>query len=250
MRLSTSSLTFALPCTLLTVASLVGCAAETADVEPESDSDAFTAAASSRCSSAQYRSALATYRKTVTNARRRLAGRTCEAGTTQQELVSDAGAAIEQCSSFVSVYANSPWAKPVRDALAGNLGLAMITGKLVPVEGGRVVYRGLGPSLPGTTFYGPAPGAYGNVSKLTFREGRAAVASSMSLDAEGTPVWTDTNVTYTVRGTSVVVTSPRGVTEYVIEQEDLDTGLPLPAFSLRPKAGGDAMLSLPSECGG
>lgn len=250
MRTSPCSLLFAVPFAALTVTSLVGCGDASPQEDTESGADAFTAAASAGCSPSQYRSALATYRKTVTNARRRLAGRTCEAGTTQHELVSDTGVAIEQCGSFVSVYANSPWAKPVRDALAGNLGLAMLTGKLVPVEDGRVVYEGLRQSLPGTSFYGPAPGAYGNVSKLTFRDGRKAVASSMSLDADGSPRWTDTDVTYVVKGSSIVVTSPSGVTEYTIEQEDLDTGLPLPAFSLTPKGDGERMLSVPSECEG
>lgn len=236
---------------VLALSSLAGCAADTAqEDESIAAQDAATRRAQTSCTHEAYRNALATYKDTVARAKQHLRGETCDEATTYA-ILEGAQAAVEQCGAFETVFATSIWAKPVRDALAKNLGLAEITGKMVPVENGRATWSGLAEALPGKTIYGPAPGAFGNVSKLELAADGRATLSTLDTDAYA---WSSKSVTYEIGGVrddgSIGFTVIDGATrtEYTLDHADMGTGLVLPIYELKPAAGGASSFSIPSEC--
>ena len=95
--------------------------------------------------------------------------------------------------------------------------------------------------------WGPAPGVYGNMSKVTFQAGGKATVSVLDIDTnETSPTWRDAASTWsvkTVNGKSAVVL---GESTYAVEL-DKETSYGV-NFNLTDTADGDKLTSLPSEC--
>jgi hypothetical protein len=228
----------------------MACAAPT-ESEPTSGDEtgadeAEVVAAKQQCSAAAYNKAFQSYKVAVDNAKLRNRGAVCDEGTTLYEISANLQAAVTTCAQFKTVVATSKYAQPVRDALKGNLSLAAFDGRLtIKDASGKVTLAGLAASLPGTTVFGPAPGVYGNMSKITFAAGGAGTFSSLEFPQDdGMPVWKDVPARWTVSGTELTVTVGGRATVYKIGL-DGDSGYDL---LLKPKSGGDDFRTMPSEC--
>ena len=208
--------------------------------------------AKAQCSKASYEKAFQSYKTAVDNAKLRARGDVCGDGTMLHDIANDLGNAVTTCGQFKSIIATSKWAAPVRNALKGNLGLAALDGRLQAKDS----FQGLAASLAGTTVFGPAPGVYGNMSKITFAAGGAATLSRLDVSDDGTPSWNDTPATYKVQGAEITVTVGAAgskdvtTTTYRISVESYGQGVyeNLPAFLLKPTTAGDDFRSMPSEC--
>jgi hypothetical protein len=176
----------------------VGCAAP---AEPEEDPAATEDAVSNAqasCSAAQYSTAFASYEKAVDDAKRYRRGERCDHGSPEKSLylrdiVGDLDAAVKACGQYREVIATSPWAEPVRELLGGTLDLAALTGKFqVRDESGKATWKGLDRALTDVTIYGPAPGSFGNMSKITFHGYGMAQLDELEFREEGEsyePYW-------------------------------------------------------------
>jgi hypothetical protein len=217
--------------------------------DPVADESAFTENA---CSPAAYNEALDSYKVAVANAKRFLRGVRCEEGVTVLEINNDLGAAVKACGAFEKVIAESPWAQPARDVLDGNLALAALTGKLkVRDASGAAKRRSFADALPGVTIFGPAPGAFGNESKITFAENGEAIFYELVTD--GGPYWQDEQATYEVGvraadgSIRVIVRTDQQELDFTVIEEPRGDG---PAFRFQPAGASEyeAFSSLPSEC--
>lgn len=247
----------ALAAVSLFASSLVACAAP-AGSEGEGDEanesqDAISSPAST-CSKAAYDAGFKRYKAAVDRSKLRASGHACdEVGATLGEIAGELLAATKSCGDFRNVVATSKWAQPVRTALKGNLALAAADGRLeLRNAAGKATFRGLAEALPGVTLFGPAPGAYGNMSKITFAANGAATLSRLEFpqdNADGMPAWKDGPAKWSVgavHGNSIdlSVTVGTKTTVYVLTvpaDGDLDM-----VFS--PKSGGDEFRAMPSEC--
>jgi hypothetical protein len=239
------------PLALLALLSMTtaACAASSVPAEDDAAADDAALTAKTKCSQPAYDAAFAHYKSAVEHSKARLRGAVCDDGTMLSDIAADLGAAVASCGQFKTVLAQSKWAAPARDALAGNLALPALDGRLDADS-----LAGLGESLPGTTVYGPAPGVYGNMSKITFQPGGAAIASSLDVPDDGSaPRWKDAPARWslgTAHGGAITVTITVGgeATAYTLKMERaLAPYDHLPEFVLTPDAG-DAYRSLPSEC--
>jgi hypothetical protein len=238
----------------LAIATGTGACAAPADSDPVADEAAVTEARES-CSPEAYNAAFASYKKAVDNAKLRLRGEVCEEGTTLSEINSDLGTAVKTCGQFRRVIETSQWAQPVRDVLAGNLALPVLTGKIAVRDArGNAVWTGLAESLPGSTIFGPAPGAYGNMTKVTFAEDGKATYQALVFDDETYDVsWESSPATYQISepaadgSITITVKTPAEELELQMSEEPWGDG---PAFRLQPKGASEyeAFWSLPSEC--
>lgn len=105
---------------------------------------------------------------------------------------------IEQCPAFVTKIETSADAKPIREALKGNLAMAIFTGKLKMFdEQFHHLWRGLEESLPGVTIWWAYPGQW-NTKKLTFAANGAATMSTRQVESDGTITWSDVPATYRI----------------------------------------------------
>src|SRR4051794_7591518 len=235
--------------------SLAACAApagnESGDANETEDA---VVSSTSACSHAAYDAGFKSYKSGIDHAKLRASGSACDSeGATLGEIAADLGAATKSCGDFHKVIDTSKWAQPVRTALKGNLALAVLTGKLeLRDAAGKATFRGIAEALPGTTLFGPAPGAYGNMSKLTFAPGGAATLSRLEFpqsNADGMPVWKDGAAKWSVgavHGSSIELSITVGskTTVYTLAAP-ADGELDL---VLTPKTGGDAFRVMPSEC--
>jgi hypothetical protein len=229
----------------------LACSATTEEGAPDDSAeseDAITAKKS--CTPAAYDTAFAKYKAAVTHSKARLAGAVCDEGSTQWEIASDLSAAVASCAKFEEILTTSRWAQPARDALKGNLALPLLQGKLrVRDAAGKVAFTGLADSLAGTTMYGPAPGVYGNMSKITFGANGAATLSHMELPDDGNPIWRDTPATVTIGAAKadgsieITIKTSAGSTSYELSQPEAH-----PELLMKPKADGEEFRSMPSEC--
>jgi hypothetical protein len=229
----------ALPLLILAVAA-AACAAPSSDEssgsdgDPASDSPEVNSAKQS-CSADAYNQAFAKYKAAVDGAKLRARGGVCEEGTTLWEISGGLRAATATCGKFESVIATSQWAAPVRDALKGSIQLAMVTGKL----GSDL--RALPTALPGTTVFGPAPGVYGNMSKLSFEEGGKAKLSRLHVSDEGEATWTDIPAKWSASPGKLSLEVEGKTIELDAKLEDGD-------LHFVPTTEFDDFRSLPSEC--
>jgi hypothetical protein len=241
---------------LLAIATGTGaCAAPADDSDPVADEAAVTEARES-CTPEAYNAAFASYKKAVDNAKLHLRGEVCEEGTMLSDINNDLGAAVKTCGQFRSVIENSQWAQPVRDVLEGNLALPVLTGKMtVRDAGGNAVWTGLAESLPGSTIFGPAPGAYGNMTKVTFGEDGKATYQALVFDDETYEVsWESSPATYRISAPaadgSITITVKTAAEELELQMTEEPWGGEGPSFRLQPKDASEyeAFWSLPSEC--
>lgn len=227
----------ALPLLLLSLAA-AACSAQSSE-EVESDDPATAGsevnAARASCSADKYNQALAKYRAAVEGAKRRARGEVCDEGTPLYEISDNLRAATSACGKFESIIATSPWAQPVRDALKENLTLPMVTGKLA------ADLKALGAALPGTTIYGPAPGAYGNMSKISFEAGGKAKLSRLHLSDDGNATWSDAPARWSASPGKLSLEAEGKTIEFDVKLEDGD-------LHFVPKTGDEDFRSMPSEC--
>lgn len=225
---------------LIAALAATACSAETSAEESPSGGDPVSDApemnqAKQSCSADAYNQAFAKYKAAVDHAKLRARGGICEEGTTLWEISGDLRAATSTCGKFESIIATSQWAQPVRDALKGSVQLAMVTGKL----GSDL--KSLGDALPGTTIFGPAPGVYGNMSKLTFEAGGKAKLSRLHVDDQGEATWSDAPAKWSASAGKLSLEAEGKTFEFDVKLEDGD-------LHFVPKTGDEDFRSLPSEC--
>jgi hypothetical protein len=231
----------------------LACSATTEASPPDGDdaeSEDAIVTAKKACTTAGYDAAFAKYKAAVDHSKARLGGAVCDEGTTQWEIASDLAAAVASCGKFEDILATSRWAQPARDALKGNLALPLLEGKLqIRDAAGKVTFKGLAESLAGATMYGPAPGVYGNISKIAFGANGSATLSHMELPDDGMPIWQSAPATFSIGAPKadgsieITITSGGTSTSY-----DLSKPESHPELLMKPKAGGDEFRSMPSEC--
>jgi len=231
----------------------MACAAPADSPDGESDpaaSEDAVVSAKAKCSTAAYDKAFGHYKKAVDSAKVRSRD-VCADGAMLYDIAGELSKSVSTCGDFKNVIATSRWAQPVRDALKGNIALASVDGRLTIKDAtGKVTLAGLDKALPGTTVFGPAPGVYGNMSKITFAANGAATVSALQLSDDGAATWKDTPARYKVgalgadRTIEITIESGGTSTVYKASAE------PESAFEilLKPKAGGDEFRSMPSEC--
>lgn len=130
--------------------------------------DTNTAAAKATCTPAKYSEGLGHYKKAVAAAKLRAAKDICDGGT-QYAILEEAQAAVAACAPFGNAFISSTYAIDVRDGLANNLSFSELVGYFsVKDAAGKATWEGLADALPGSIFWGPAPGVYGNMSKIRF----------------------------------------------------------------------------------
>lgn len=239
-------------CTLFVSTSVAACAApsgeEAAGDDAAASEDAVVADAKRACSAAAYDTAFAHYKSAVDRAKLRARGETCDEGTLY-DITNEAGKATAACADFEKVIATSQWAAPVRNALRGNAALPILTGKIrVKDAAGKVLFSGLKEQLAGVTVFGPAPGVYGNMSKLTFAANGAGTLARLEISDDGNARWREASIKWSlgnVRGSTIELTIVEGTTRTVY---DLSVTTGSPGIDLRPRGAGDPFSSLPSEC--
>lgn len=230
--------TFGLLSLVFAAAACTAAPADGPSDDPESD-EAAVVAARQQCSPAAYNQAFAHYKGAVDHAKARARGDVCGDGTMLSEIASDLGKAVSTCGQFESIIATSKWAQPVRDALKGNLALPTLTGKLKAKD-----LSGLKEALPGNTVFGPAPGVFGNMSKITFAADGKATVSRLSVSDEGEARWSDAPATWSLKAANVIaITSEGRTTELTITAEPGAV-----EYRLKPKSGDEDFWSMPSEC--
>ena len=118
------------------------------------------------------------------------------AGRAAQPANAASAAATAACGAFQAIIKISPWAAPIRKELAKNLVLAQLTGELDPTT-----YKGIEAALAkGVTLWGPAPGVYGNMSKLELGANGKGKLHTLNIDDDGKATWSAKDATYTVGG--------------------------------------------------
>ncbi len=241
----------------LAASSLVACSSsESAPTDDDAvgGDEPEVVTARQQCSREAYDAAFAKYKSAVEHSKARARGQVCEEGTMLGEIANDLGSAVASCGQFESIIKTSQWAAPAREALKGNLALPVLTGEVeVKDASGKLVFSGLEAALAkGITIYGPAPGVYGNVSKIEFKAGGAAKLSVMEFDDEGMPTWKEESIKWRVRGNELTLTlSQPNVheTTYQIEVESWGDGYEkAPTFLFKPTIAADEFRSMPSEC--
>ena len=204
------------------------------DGDPVSDAPEMNAAKQS-CSAEAYNQALAKYKLAVEGAKRRARGEVCDDGTPLYDISANLEAATATCGKFESIIATSPWAQPVRDALKGNLKLAQVTGKL------GADLKSLTDALPGTTIFGPAPGVYGNMSRLSFEAGGKAKLSRLNVSDDGNATWSDSPAKWSASAGKLTLEAEGKTIEFDVKLQEGD-------LHFVPKTGEEDFWSMPSEC--
>jgi hypothetical protein len=230
----------ALPLLLLSLAA-AACSAPSGD-EPSSEGGdpsmdaAEVNAAQAACSTDAYNQAFAKYKAAVDGAKLRARGEVCEDGSPLYEIAGNLQAATAKCGKFESIIATSQWAAPVRDALKDNLALALVTGTL------KSDLKTLATTLPGKTIFGPAPGVYGNMSKLSFEANGKAKLSRLHVSDDGNATWSDAPAKWTASPGKLKLEAEGKTIEFDVKMEEGE-------LHFIPKtAGEDDFRSMPSEC--
>lgn len=232
----------------LVLASLVGCAAGTTEETGAEGNDAYTASASTACTPAQYSEGLAHYKKAVASSKVRAKGMTCEGENgddgTIYGITSESAAAVKACGAFKDVIAKSVYAAPIRTALKDNLALPYLTGGLDAAGG----FSGLESALVGKTLWGPAPGVYGNMTKVSFQAGGKATFYTLDIETDpAAPKWDASTMSWSVRtvgGKSELVLGDAVYTPS-LDSEETFGGVNI---NLKDVADDFTLTSLPSEC--
>jgi hypothetical protein len=226
----------------------MACSAPTEASSPSDDQSGVdepeVVSAKAQCTPDAYNKAFQGYKTAVDNAKLRNRGAVCDEGTMLYEIAGHLQAAVTTCAQFKTVVATSKYAQPVRDALKGNLALASFDGRLtIRDASAKLTFAGIEASLPGTTVFGPAPGVYGNMSKITFAANGAATFSALDVSNDGVPTWKDSAARWSVKGTVLTVIIGGKATVYKL-------GVDSSGFEilLKPRSGGDDFRSMPSEC--
>ncbi len=175
-----------------------------ADEDPATN-DAAVSAANQHCGPGKYNEALVHYKAAVAKAKQHKTDACMEdagGSATVAEVASEAQKAVTACGAFQNVIKTSPWAGDLRAALSGTFIYPILTGDLDPSSS-----RSLSTALVGVTMFGPAPGVYGNVGRLTFEASGRGFMGILNLSDDGDVSWGRTDVRWSVedRGGAVAI---------------------------------------------
>lgn len=228
------------------------------DEEVESSEEALTA-----CGQARYAEAFAHYKKAVDASKERLRSRTCEWNDGFLWSIADhASRAVMTCAEFRGVIRTSPWAAPLRQALAPSLTLRSLSGELLVIKDSAWAnWSGVDAFFTkgGLSFWARAEGAYGPAVRIDFAANGRATWGELHYDARtGDITWRSIPATYAVSKATSRESGPRNVT---VTREGKTTTFTLgvqsgyayadaPLFTLTPASAGSVpvLFSLVSEC--
>lgn len=245
----------------------LACSAASADAEGAEAVDSAEEALSG-CGP-RYAEAFAHYRNAVAWSKDRLRHGACgsEHGL-QWSIADEASRAVMTCGHFRSVIRTSPWAAPLREALAPSLSLRSLTGELLVIKdsnwqnwtGTERFFEG------GLSFWARAEGAYGPAVRVDFRaDGEATWGELVYDEATGDISWRSLPATYEIEKSSGREAGPRlvrvtraGKTDvFALGVQDAPAWRDAPLFVLEPLGDGAVLgegatapklYSLVSEC--
>jgi hypothetical protein len=205
---------FLVVCLSVVGSSLPACTAATDEGEPEPGE---TESALTTCGSVRYAEALGHYKAAVAGAKGRLAQGACESNNGLLWPIADqASQAVMSCGEFRNIIRTSPWAAPLRTALAPSLTLPSLTGELSVIKDSdfqnwtgvdRFFSRG------GLKFHAHPQGAYGSAVTVEFRTGGKAVWGEQTYEAStGNIGWREISATFTITKSNGRESGPRLVT--------------------------------------
>lgn len=238
------------------------CAAPTSEPEGseavEQSEEALTA-----CGAAKYNEALAHYKNAVAWSKDRNANGVCNSENGYQWGIADeASRAVMTCGEFRNVIRTSPWAAPLRTALAPSLTLRSLSGELLVIKssswanwtGAERFFQS------GLSFWARAEGAYGPAVRIDFRaDGKATFGELVYDHVTGDITWGSSAATYTLSKASGRESGVRTVTvKHAGKTDTFTLGVenPLdykaaPIFVLQPQGAATKapkLYSLVSEC--
>lgn len=257
-RLSRLALVFALP--------LAACAVGVED--PGTDTVDTAEEAVSSCGP-RWGEAFDHYKHAVDASKRRLAYGPCGSEDGMIWGIADeASRAVMTCEAFREVIHTSPWAVPLRQALARSLTLRSLTGELLVIKDSDWQnWTGVEAHFAsGLTFWARAEGAYGPGVQLDFDANGAATWGEHTYDeTTGEIGWRTIPATYSITMSSGSEAGPRmvtvtrdGITEhFALGVRNAEAWRDAPVFVLEPLGSGEVMgegataptlYSLVSEC--
>lgn len=237
------------------------CAAPSTDVEAEQVEQSEEAL--SACGATKYNEALAHYKNAVAWSKDRNAHGVCNTENGFQWGIADeASRAVMTCGEFRNVIRTSPWAAPLRTALAPSLTLRSLTGELLVIKssswanwtGAERFFQS------GLSFWARAEGAYGPKVRLELRaDGKATWAELVHDEATGDITLGSSPATYTIAktagreaGVRTVTVKHAGKTDtFTLQVENPFDYKAAPIFVLQPQGAGTKapkLYSLVSEC--
>lgn len=184
-------------CTLLACSAAPPDADDGSEGAVEQTEEALTA-----CGAAKYNQALVHYKNAVAWSKDRNANGACNSENGLQWSIADeASRAVMTCGQFRSIIKTSPWAAPLRTALAPSLTLRSLSGELAVIKDSdwqnwtgvdRFFTSG------GLSFWARAEGAYGSAVRIDFKANGKANWGELY---EKTPIeiaWRNIPATYTI----------------------------------------------------
>ena len=210
------------------------------DADSAADDSALTAKA--QCSPAAYNKGLAAYKAAVASAKQRV-NDPCEDNTMLSNISSELQEAVNACAEFKNVISTSPWAAPVRKAFEGNVGLAVIEGRIT--VNGTEVTSGLAKSLGGQKLYGPFRGAYGNTTRYELAADGTGSFLYLEFADDGSTSWKTAPIKWSATDKKLTITKAGVATSYDVSVETFEHSITQLKFT---PASGDALESMPSEC--
>lgn len=177
----------------------------------EQSEEALTA-----CGAAKYSEALGHYKNAVAWSKDRNAHGVCNSDNGFQWAIADeASRAVMTCGEFRSVIKTSPWAAPLRQALAPSLTLRSLSGELLVIkDSAHQNWTGAERFFTaGLSFWARAEGAYGSRVRIDFRAGGKATYGYLDYnEVTGDITWKSVPATYTIGKSTSREAGPRTVT--------------------------------------
>lgn len=214
------------------------------------------------CGRTRYNQALEHYKRAVAWSKDRNQNGVCESDNGFMWSIADeASRAVSKCSEFRTVLRESPWAAPVRTALADSLTLHSLTGELLVIkDSAHQNWSGVEALFSQRlTFWARAEGAYGPRVRIEFGPNGTATwrelvmdeaTGDISLEAE-TATYTMTKATSSNKSKRTVTVVHGGKTEtFSLRVESQAEYSAAPMFVLEPASDSEApkLFSLVSEC--
>jgi len=238
----------------------IGCAAPAEDAADEAVEQ--TEEALSACGAAKYNAALAHYKNAVAWSKDRNANGVCNSENgLLWNIADEASRAVMTCGEFRNVIKTSPWAAPLRTALAPSLTLKSLTGELLVIKDSQWAnWTGVDRHFQkgGLVFWARAEGAYGPAVRLELgANGKATWNQLVMNDVTGEITLKAEPATFTIAKTNGRESGPRTVTvvhggktqKFTLGVQNGFQYNDAPLFTLQPVGGtAPALFSLVSEC--
>ncbi|MDB4934698.1 MAG: hypothetical protein JWP87_1670 [Labilithrix sp.] len=241
----------------------VGCAAPSDDPATEAESVDQNEEALTACGATKYNEALAHYKNAVAWSKDRNANGVCNSDNGFLWSIADeASRAVMTCGEFRSVIRTSPWAAPLRTALAPSLTLRSLTGELLVIKNSSYANWTGAEKLfqSGISFWARAEGAYGSKVRIDFAaNGKATWGELVMNDVTGDITWSSTSATYSITKANARESGVRTVTvvhagktqKFTLGVENPVEYGAAPLFTLQPTTTTSTtpkLYSLVSEC--